>query len=444
MSGSARAVAWSVLERVERDRAFADLALHGALRDSQLPRRERGFATELVYGTLRLRGRLDAALEQVLERPLRKLEPPLRQLLRLGAYQLLCLPGARAAAAVDESVKLVKAGELARASGLVNAVLRRLARASESGELSFPALAEDPLGHLCRWLSLPEWLAERWLAELGPQAAAALAQTCLGPPPRTLRAAAHVDRDALARQLGGQPTRFAPHGITGLARDPVREPAFGRGEISVQDEASQLVPLLLGAQPGDTLVDCCAAPGTKTAQLAELVGERGQVIALELHEARLGLIHRALERTRARNVRVLARDVRQGFDLQGPLHYRHLLVDAPCTGLGTLRRNPDARWRLVPGDVPRSAENQLAILSSVARYAGPGAVLVYSVCTFTPEETSQVVEKFLAAHPDFRLDDPRRVLPPSAEKLVDADLALRTWPHLHGCDGFYAVRLVKS
>jgi 16S rRNA (cytosine967-C5)-methyltransferase len=444
MSDNARAVAWSVLERVERDRAFADLALHAELRARELARRDRAFATELVYGTLRLRGRIDAALEQVLERPLRKLEPPLRQLVRLGAYQLLCLPGARAAAAVDESVKLAKGGDLARASGLVNAVLRRLARAIESGELRFPALADDPLGHLCQWLSLPAWLAERWLAELGPGAAAALAETCLGPPPRTVRVAAHADRDALAAQLRGQPTRFAPRGITGLARDPVREPAFERGELSVQDEASQLVPLLLGVPEGGVAVDCCAAPGAKTAQLAELVGPRGEVIALELHASRLSLIHRTLERTGLRNVRVLQRDVRQGFDLQGRLQYDHLLVDAPCTGLGTLRRNPDARWRLAPGDVERAAETQLAILASVARYTGPGGVVVYSVCTHTPEETSQVVERFLAQHPDFRLDDPRRVLPPAAEKLVDSDLALRTWPHLHGCDGFFAVRLVKA
>jgi 16S rRNA (cytosine967-C5)-methyltransferase len=212
----------------------------------------------------------------------------------------------------------------------------------------------------------------------------------------------------------------------------------------VQDEASQLVPLLLGAARGDTVVDCCAAPGAKTAQLAEIVGERGSVIALELHEARIGLIRRALERTRARNVRVLQRDVRQGFDLQGPLHYTHLLVDAPCTGLGTLRRNPDARWRLGPEDVTRAAENARAILDSVARYTGPGGVVVYSVCTFTPEETSQLVESFLREHRDFRLDDPRRLLPASAEKLVDTDLALRTWPQLHGCDGFYAVRLVRA
>ena len=338
----------------------------------------------------------------------------------------------------------MKHGDLARATGLTNAVLRSLARLVESGELRFPALADDPVGHLSQWLSLPRWLAERWLAELGPQSAAALAETCLGPPPRTVRVALHVDRDALARELRGQPTRFAPRGITGLARDPVGESTFTRGEISVQDEASQLVPLLLGAGSGDVVVDCCAAPGTKTAQLAELVGERGEVIALELHESRIGLIRRALERTGARNVRVLQRDVRQGFDLQGPLQYRYLLVDAPCSGLGTLRRNPDARWRLTPEDVGRSAEGALAILTSVARYAGPGGVVVYSVCTFTPEETSQVVESFLASHPDFRLDDPRRFLPESAEKLVDADLAMRTWPHLHGCDGFYAVRLVKQ
>ncbi len=442
MSANARGVAWEVLERVERDRAFSDLALHAALRDGELERRDRAFATELVYGTLRLRGRVDVALAQVLDRPLGRLELRLRQLLRLGGYQLLALRDLRAAAVVDESVKLARTGGLERATGLVNAVLRSLARRVELDDLVYPSMAEDPAAHLEQWCSLPGWLAERFLTQLGPAEAKALADVFLEPPPRTLRVAARSDREALRERLGGELTRLAPHGLTHLPRDPVRDPAFERGEISVQDEASQLVPLLLGAGEGDTVVDCCAAPGSKTAQIAEIVGPRGEVIALELHASRLGLIHRSLARTGWRNARVLQRDVRRGFDLQGRARYSRVLVDAPCTGLGTLRRNPDARWRLRPDDVARCAETGLSILESAARYVEPGGVLVYSVCTFTPEETDQLIERFLESHAGFRIDDPRPYLPGDAAKLVDDGGAVRTWPHRDGCDAFFAVRML--
>jgi 16S rRNA (cytosine967-C5)-methyltransferase len=440
---SARAVAWEVLERVERDRAFAELALHGALRDSDLPRRERALATELSYGALRLRGRLDAALAQCLDRPLRHLEPRLRQLLRLGAYQILCLHGVGDAPAVHATVELAKQGGLERAAGLVNAVLRRLVRRVEEGSLRFPSLAEDPLAHLEQWGSLPGWLAQRWLDELGAAEAAALAEALLAPPPRTVRVAESADIDALARRLRARRTPYAPRGLTDLGADPARDPAFERGEITIQDEASQLMPLLLGARRGDAVVDCCAAPGSKTAQLAEIVGPTGEVTAFELHASRIPLIRRQLARLGLSNARVLERDVRQGFDLRGRTSYRAILVDAPCTGLGALRRNPDARWRLRPEDVPRCAALALELLSSAGRYVEPGGALVYSVCTFTPEETEHTVTRFLAEHGDFARGDPRPFLPAAAAKLVDERAALRTLPHRDGCDGFYAVRLER-
>ena len=200
MKTNARGVAWRVLERVERDRAFADLALHGALRDSGLPRRDRAFATELAYGTLRLRGRLDAALVQCLNRPFDQLEPALRELLRLGAYQILGLPKMRPAAAVHETVELAK-GRLERASGLLNAVLRRLSERHRARKLKFPSLAEDPLAHLVQWGSLPEWLAQRWLDELSPAQAAELAKALLRVLRRPDRAA---DLVAAGRQRAEQ------------------------------------------------------------------------------------------------------------------------------------------------------------------------------------------------------------------------------------------------
>jgi len=442
MIRTARGVAWHVLERVESDRAWADLVLHAALRETDLERRDRAMATELAYGTLRVRGRLDAALAQVSGRKLEQLESRLLNLLRMGAYQVMFLDNVPHAVACDQTVQLARHGGLDRAAGLVNAVLRKLSEQHPKG-LRYAELAEDPLKHLTDWGSLPAWLAERWLQELGPEQAAELAGVCSRPPPRTVRVSPGQDVDALAERLRGRRGRYAPMCLTDLRLDPVRDEGFDRGEFTIQDEASQLVPLLVAAQPGESVLDCCAAPGTKTIQLAQDVGPRGEVIALELHAARIALIMRSAKRLDLHNVRALERDSSKAFDLQGRAYFKRMLVDAPCSGLGTLRRNPDARWHLRPTEIQRCADGALAILGNAARYVEPGGVLVYSVCTFTPEETRGVLQRFLEQQPDFQVDDPKPWLPETAHALIDGDGAVRTLPHLHGCDGFYAVRLSR-
>ncbi len=440
---TARAIAWEVLVRVERDGAFADRALDALLKDTPLDRRDRALATELAYGALRQRGHLDAVLRTVLDKPLDKLERRVANLLRLGTYQILHLQGVPDAAAVSESVRLARAAGLEWASGLVNAVLRQVARRGAE-PLDLPDRAADPAGYLCDACSLPRWLAERWISELGFEEAEALARAQLDAPPRTIRLSPRVDAAAVLRRLGGRPCRFAPDGLTELEGDPLRDPGFARGEFTPQDEASQLVPLLLGDVRDQTVVDACAAPGTKSVQLAQAVGPKGEVIALDRHAARLGLIHRAAQRLGLSNLRILERDAARGFDLQGRLRFRHILLDAPCSGLGALRRNPDARWRVQPEEIPRLADDALKLLLSSARYVEDGGVLVYSVCTLTPEETSQVVARFLDEQPGFRIDDPRPQLPEPARELVSEAGALVTLPHRHGCDGFYACSLRKA
>jgi 16S rRNA (cytosine967-C5)-methyltransferase len=441
---TARGIAWFVLERVDRDRAFAEIVLHAALPGAQLERRDRALATELSYGCLRLRGRVDAALGQCLDRPLRRIESEVRNLLRLGAYQLICIDGIPDAAVVHETVLLARQLGFERATGFTNAVLRGLARKRDERGLVWPDPIEDPIGNIETWGSLPRWLAERLVVELGPTEALAFADVCAKAPPRTVRVTSRGDRERVARDLGGVPTRFAPTGVTNATQDPSRGPAFDRADYVIQDEASQLVSLLLGVELNDTVVDCCAAPGTKAVQLAELVGPRGEVIALELNRTRIALIYKSSQRLGLENIRPLERDVSKGFDLQGRSFFRRVLVDAPCSGLGTLRRNPDARWRVRPEEIPRCAERALAILSSAGRYVEEGGALVYSVCTFTPEETTGVVLRFLESAPQFRIDDPRPFLPEAAHALVTEANALVTWPQRHGCDGFFAVRLVRK
>jgi 16S rRNA (cytosine967-C5)-methyltransferase len=431
-----------VLVRVERDGAYADLVLHSQLQRSDMQRRDRALATELSYGTLRMRGRVDYVLQHVLDRDLDKLEPRARNLLRLGAYQVLFCTGIRDSAAVSESVELAKRTGLERAAGLVNAVLRQVAKNALS--IRYPDFEEDPIAYLMHWGSLPRWIAERWLETLGPMDARALAEASLRHPPRTVRVSQGADLDAVSRRLHGRRCRFAPRGVTDLRFDPVGAPGFPQGEFAVQDEASQLVPLLLGAMEGDTVVDCCAAPGGKACQLAEQVGPKGEVIAFDIHRGRLGLISREATRLGLSNLRPLERDAVQGFDLRGQQKFKRILVDAPCTGLGVLRRNPDARWRLSPEDIPRMAERQLALLRSVCRYLDDEGALVYSVCSVDPAETTGVVSQLLESESGLRVDDPRPFLPEAAHVLVGEDEALQTLPHEHGCDGFYAVRLVRA
>jgi len=441
---TARGIAWFVLERVDRDRAFAEIVLHAALPEAQLERRDRALATELSYGTLRLRGRVDAALGQCLDRPLRRIESEVRNLLRLGAYQLLCMDGIPDAAVVHETVLLARKLGFERATGFTNAVLRGVARKRDERGFAWPDPEADPIGSIETWGSLPRWLAERLVAELGATEALAFADVCTKASPRTVRVTSRGDRERVARDLDGEFTRFAPDGVTNATQDPSRGQAFDRADYVIQDEASQLVPLLLGAEVNDTVVDCCAAPGTKAVQIAEQVGPRGEVIALEQNRTRIALIYKSSQRLGLANIRPLERDVSKGFDLQGRLFYRRILVDAPCSGLGTLRRNPDARWRVRPEEIPRCAERALAILTSAGRYVEEGGALVYSVCTFTPEETTGVVSRFLEREKQFRIDDPRPFLPEPAHALVTASNALETWPQRHGCDGFFAVRLVRK
>ncbi len=437
-----------MLERVQRTRAYADLALHGALARSHLSAPDRALATELVYGTLRWRGRLDFLLGQVLDRDLDKLEPLVASALRVGAYQILMSDRIPASAAVDQSVRSVRAAGVDRASGLVNAVLRRLA--SEHARIEFPPLATDPLGHLTHALSVPRWIAERLIERFGVDEAAALAAASNEPPPRTIRAnPLRIERDALVRALGEThastgPTRFAPYGLTLERRgDPGSDRHFLEGHYTIQDEASQLVVEMVGAGPGQRVLDTCAAPGAKATALAERVGPHGRVVALDRHSRRLGLVRRDARRLGLDWIETEERDASRSLDdLTQAGAFDAVLVDAPCSGLGTLRRNPDARWRVEPRDPERLSVLQQSILGQAAGTVRPGGSLVYSTCTLLAEENEGVVEWFLDEHAGFALVDRDR-LPSCVQPLVGSDHFLRCLPHRDGMDGFFAARFER-
>jgi len=437
-----------VLERVERAGAFADLALHAALRRSQLAPADRALATELVYGTLRWRGRLDLLLSRVLDRDFDTLEPLVATLLRLGAYQIVFTGSVPDSAAVDQTVRCTRAVGAERATGLVNGVLRRLARIHE--KIPLPDLLEDPLGHLTGTLSLPPWIAERWLAIFGAEEAAKLAKASNSVPPLTARVnPLRSTQEALIEELGPRlpdirPCRLAPRGVVlGHRGNPAHDPAFLEGRFTLQDEASQLIVAYLEPKPGERILDVCAAPGTKTTAIAEEIGEAGEVVALDRNVRRLGLVGRNARRLGLTNITTFEHDAMRTlarFAARGA--FDRVLVDVPCSGLGTLRRNPDARWRVRPGDPQRLAETQTAILRNSAATLRPGGVLVYSTCTLLPEENEMVVESFLSEARDFRrlaVDS----VPEMTRSLVGPDGYLRCFPHLHDTDGFFAARLER-
>jgi 16S rRNA (cytosine967-C5)-methyltransferase len=442
-AGSAREIAFDVLQRVEVGGAYASRALDAALSSAgALDPREAGLATELTYGTLRRALSLDAALAPHSRRPLGELDPAARVALRLGAYQLLVLR-TPAHAAVGETVSLARRADHGRAAGYVNAVLRALAR--EPRFPPAPALGEDPAGHVAAAESLPRWLAEEWVAWLGPDEALALARAMNEPAPLCLRS---PSRDALldrarAAGLDARPLARAPEGLS-LTGASVAEVARAAGGLpfQVQDEASQLV---VGLAAGELrgrrarVLDACAAPGGKAFHLAELLGPGSEVVAIELHPRKAAAMAAEAVRRGYGAVRVVCADATAPLPGLEERSFDAVLVDAPCAGLGTLRRHPELKLRRSPEDLPRLAGMQLDIARRMAAYARPGAPVTYSVCSLSRAEGPAIASALLAG-------GARRVPPPAdfPPDVLTPQGELLTLPSRHGCDGFYAVRVTRG
>jgi 16S rRNA (cytosine967-C5)-methyltransferase len=428
--------------------AYADLLLHSALGRSNLNAPDRAFATDLVYGTLRWRGKIDYYLSHFVDQDLAKLEPLVASTLQLGAYQLLCTERVPVSAAVDQSVRCIRAAGMGRATGLVNAVLRRLSL--EHQKIVLPSVDDDPIAHLTHALSLPRWLAERWIERCGVEGAVALANACNEPPPLTIRTnrlrgdAANLLQDLLENFPNATACRYARGGIVlGRKGNPARDRSFLAGRFTVQDEASQLVVALLDPQPGERVLDLCAAPGGKTTAIAERVGPSGSVVAVDRNTRRLDLVQRAVRRLGLTGIRTVARDATRSLAEIAPEGgFDRILVDAPCSGLGTLRRNPDARWRVRPGDPARLAEIQRALVDNAATVLRPGGALVYSSCTVLAEENEEIAKHFLNGLRDFA-PIPKDAVPGEVQAVTDPDGYMRTFPHIHDTDGFFAARFER-
>jgi 16S rRNA (cytosine967-C5)-methyltransferase len=434
----ARAVAARVLERVETDGAFADLTLDAELRHRALPARDVALATELVFGTLRWQRYLDWILGPHSRRRLSTLDARVRVLLRLTAYQLAFLDRVPAFAAVHDAVSLARGAP--GVAEYVNAVLRAFARRGPAERE--PALPRDPLEALATRCSFPTWLTARWVARYGVPEAEALMRALNSRPPLTVRVnTLRTTREVLAARLRDQervqvrPTALAPEGLAVEGGgDPGRWQTFTAGECVLQDEASMLVGRLLEPVAGATIADVCAAPGTKTTHLAQLMADRGRVLAFDPQPARLARLAEAAARLGVTIAEAVAGPV-EALAPRWAAACDGVLVDAPCSNLGVLRRNPEVKWRRQVADVVHAGERQRGILAAAATLARPGGRLVYATCSLEPEENDEVARDFLARHPAFTVEPP--VDWPVAP---DAAGFVRCLPHRHGTDGFTAIR----
>jgi 16S rRNA (cytosine967-C5)-methyltransferase len=452
MTAPARLAAYHALRAIGDERADLPTALAHA-RQHLTDERDRGLAAEIVHGSLRWQRSLDHLVEHFANRPLGKVDRDVLHILRLSLYQLLHLDRVPASAVVDDAVDLTRHARKGSAAGFVNAVLRSALR--QRHRLPLPprppsraerasASRDAAIAYLGITHSHPDWLVGRWVDRLGLEAAERWVRFNNETPRLTLRAnTLRATREGVAASLAAvgvetEPTRHAPDGLVVRAGNPLRLPADG--SFLVQDEASQLVSVAAGARPGEHVLDLCASPGGKTVAMAADMDDRGVLVACDVRARRVNLLRDTVRLSGARCIRLTR------VTAAGPLPFApvfdRVLVDAPCSGLGTIRRDPDIRWRRHERDLAALAEDQSALLDRAAAVVRPGGRLVYATCSSEPEENEAVVDAFVSRHADFTPVDLREG-PALLHPLLDERGMLRTQPFVHELEAFFAAALVR-
>jgi 16S rRNA (cytosine967-C5)-methyltransferase len=451
---AARKIAYDVLRRVEAEGAYATDVLHMEL-DAGVRADDAALATEIVLGVLRWRGLLDFLLQHSLKKPVERLDLPVSIALRMGLYQLRFLERIPARAAVNESAELVKSAQKSSAASLMNAVLRRLAaEAKELPEKFLPAgiPIRDRLAILH---SHPAWLVQRWLARLGEMQTTSLL-LANNQTPRLACSLHHAERrDEILESLRNagltvEPGHFLQSAFAVTGGSPTRTEAFRRGDISIQDEASQAISLLLDVHAGDRVLDLCAAPGGKTPALARRAEKNGLIVAADRHAHRLRAMREQFNRLHLSDVRIV--ELNAATALPFGTQFDRILLDAPCSGTGTLARHPEIRWRLKPEQLSELNRLQVELLTSALKQLAPGGRLVYSTCSLEPEENEDVITEALRSLPDVkRVRDseaassisPYLAYGVEAKNLFDDAGQFHTTPGAYQTDGFFAALLRK-
>ncbi|MCS6804116.1 MAG: 16S rRNA (cytosine(967)-C(5))-methyltransferase RsmB [Acidobacteriota bacterium] len=435
----ARREAFRILLQVEQERAYASELLVSAKLDA-LAAEDRRLVYELVLGVLRWQLQLDYYIAHYATRPVTKLELPVLIALRLGLYQIRFLDRIPDWAAVNESVQLAKRHSRAGATRLVNAILREACR---TRQIDLCDQIEQEHEQLAIRYSHPRWLVQKWISQWGREETIRLLQANNATPPVALRfnplkAVPEQTRTELEQQgVSLIASAYAP-GAYRIERGATQD--YGAmvqsGKVYIQDEASQLVASLLAVQPGMRVLDVCAAPGSKATQMAATMLNQGMIVAADVHQHRLRHLQQLSDRLGVTLIHPVVMDARQPLPLTPAELFDRVLVDAPCSGTGTLRHHPEIKWRLQQDDLTAMAQLQLALLTNAATMLACHGRLVYSTCSLEPEENEQVVEKFLDAHPQFK-----RLQPTAHPSVLTHTGDVRTFPHRHHADGFFAAVL---
>ena len=449
MKLSARRIALEVLYKIEAKNAYSRVALDSALSSHELSKEDRALVTELIYGVIRRLNTLDWVLNTYsLKRKIEEFSPYVRNILRLGAYQLMYLDRIPAYAAINETVEMSKEFEHSGIVSLVNAVLRAVSDNIEN--IVYPDQEKNLSYYLSIRYSHPQWLITRWLSRFGEKETIQLCEVNNQAPTLSIRTnTLKTTREDLICALEDEDLKVevssvAPRGLK--IRDFIsltQLESFRKGLFTVQGESSQLISYILAPRPGETVLDACAAPGGKTTHMAELMKNRGSIIALDIRKPRLEMIKENCMRLGVTNVKVELLDASKASSVYSKKVDR-CLVDVPCSSLGIIQSQPEVRWnRDYRETLVKMPQLQSVILDEVSLCVKPKGVLVYVVCSLEQEEGEKVIEKFLKERPLFRLESVKPYLPVSKEEVVDESGFLKIYPHRHHMDGMFACRMVR-
>lgn len=451
MPGIARQIALSVLNALDRSNTSVDLLFARVLaQNPDLVQPDRALAMELVYGVLRWRGRLDWIIKTLSHIPFRKLSPLVLNIVRLGVYQILFLSRVPPSAAVNESVELAKEKAPSWVIPFVNAVLR--AAACKAGNIPLPGFEEDPVCAIAVGESHPSWMVDRWVRRMGIEETQSLCRANNRTPPVTIRTnTRRVSRERLLAAVAPYVNevrvgRFSPDALVlkGMKQPVGRIPSFQEGWFQVQDEAAQLIAYLLAPRPWEHILDACAGLGGKTGHIAQLMADKGAIVAVDNHRGKLNALKESMDRLGINLVEARQLDLRKPAPENCLESFDRVLLDAPCSGLGVIRRNPDSKWKKQAKDLKRLSDKQRILLDVSASLVKPGGCLVYCVCSNEPEEGRAVIEGFLKNHDGFVIEDAVTGSSGINKAFINESGFFTTLPHKHDMDGFFAVRLKKD
>ncbi|WP_020588118.1 16S rRNA (cytosine(967)-C(5))-methyltransferase RsmB [Desulfobacter curvatus] len=447
-----RYIAFTLIEAGQKPTLPLDRAIENAAQQLEhLSQKDKGLCHAIVFGVFRHRGRIDQLICHCSKLAFDRIDAKVKTILRIGVFQIVFLDRVPDFAAINTSIELAKPICGKKASGFINAVLRNISRSHK--DIALPCSHKNLAGHLTAAFSIPSWLGKRWAARYGKEKTLALAGALMDLPPLTLRINPRkISREQLIEKferegINNQATRFSPLGLqirtSGVAIPDL--PGFNEGMFQIQDEAAQLAVQLLGPKPGETILDACAGLGTKTCHMALEMENKGQITANDTGESKADRLDNEAGRLNINIIRTTHVDMaRAGFN-DFSSYFDRVLVDAPCTGLGVLARNPDSRWKRKANDIMRMAALQKKILNGSANLVAPGGVLVYTVCSCEPEETTQVVERFLEKRKDFTPDPSgfERHLPFFCESGIKT-YSKTTFPDHLDMDGFFMARMRRN